>query len=334
MRVHTRAVAVAALLSGSWSLASPAVSYAQASATEREAARNLMDEGDKKRAAADLKGALKAYTAADTIMNVPTTTIEVARTQAAMGQLIEAKETLARMLRTPAKPNDPAPFLAARKSAETLNADITAKIPTLAVTTTGNKSQQNIATDISIDGDVAPPGPRAPRKVNPGSHTIVVRLGSTEHKQDVLVLERENKVVTVDVSDGGGDAEKKAPPPPPSAPPAKDDNVASKVLVFGGFGLAAVGVGVGTVTGIMSIHKTNALKANCPNNACPAGSEDDIHSANLLGNLSTIAFVAAGVGAAAGVVGLVLSGGSSGQGTATHVRAVLGPSYAGITGAF
>src|SRR5438270_8546116 len=75
---------------------------------EKETARNLMDEGrelrDEKK---DVKAALQRFTAADQIMRVPTTAFEVASTQALLGQLVEARETLSRVLSSPAKPGEP-----------------------------------------------------------------------------------------------------------------------------------------------------------------------------------------------------------------------------------
>ena len=80
-----------------------------------------------------------------------------------------------------------------------------------------------------------------------------------------------------------------------------------KVLMFGGFGLAVVGVGVGAVTGLMSWSKTSELQDVCPNNRCPADKQSEIDSTKSLGTIANIAFIAGGVGAGIGVVGLVIS---------------------------
>src|SRR5690606_23504734 len=48
----------------------------QPSLADRETARALMDEGDRKRDSGDLAGALKSYEAADALMRVPTTGID------------------------------------------------------------------------------------------------------------------------------------------------------------------------------------------------------------------------------------------------------------------
>jgi hypothetical protein len=317
------------------SFASPAL--AEPSLADRETARSLMDEGDRKRDAGDLKGALKSYEAADAIMHVPTTGIEVARTQIALGMLLEARETLGRILRSPVKPNEPAPFTAARKAADTLNAELGPRIPAIQVVIQNADQGQ---AQISIDNEQIPPAASSvPRKVNPGAHVVLVKVGSADKQVDVMVAEGETKTVTVDFAD--------LRPPEPSSPQDQGSGlgVLPKVLMFGGFGLGAVGIGVGAVTGLMSIAKTNDLQKECPENNCPRGYQSRIDEATGLGNISTAAFIVGGVGVAAGVVGIILSNNEKKEPTTPaakspspfgpdHVRAVLGPSYVGLAGAF
>lgn len=323
----------------------PAVAHAQTapgtpSLSDRETARTLMDDGDKKRDAGDLKGALASYEKADVLMKVPTTGIEVARTQIALGMLLEARETLNRIVKSPVKPGEPAPFTAARKQAEQLNADLASRIPSVLVVPANAEPGQPVA--ISVDGEEIPAAAATvPRKINPGDHVAVAKSGALEKKVEFTIAEKENKTVDVDLKDQ---------PPPPPAPvvvaPPKPAMSKGKLLMFGGFGLAAVGIGVGAVTGIMSISKTSDIKDNhCVGDKCTPDQADAIDSAKTLGNISTVAFIVGGVGVGAGVVGLLLMNKESKEKPAeappppaafrpTNLRAVLGPSYAGIAGAF
>jgi hypothetical protein len=334
-------VTAAVIISASGrALAQPQPTQAQPSLADRETARSLMDEADKKRDAGDLKGALKGYEAADAIMKVPTTGIEVARAQIALGLMLEARETLNQLLRNPPKPGEPVPFSAARKAAETLNAELANKIPSVQIVIQNADPSQT--PQVSIDGEPIPSAAvGAPRKVNPGAHAIVVHAGSYEKKQDINVAEHENKTFTFDVKEHAGDQ------PPPVDETPQSTSTLPKVLMFGGFGLAIVGVGVGTATGIMSISKTSELKDVCPNDNCQPGKQGEIDSAKSLGNIATIAFIAGGVGLGAGIVGIVLAGSDKKEPAPPptarvktkpfapeHVRAVLGPSYVGLAGAF
>lgn len=295
-----------------------------------------MDEGDKKRDAQDLRGALKNYEAADAIMKVPTTGLEVAKTQIALNMFLEARDTLGRVLRLPPKPNEPAPFTAARKAADQLNNDLATRIPSIQVTLTN--AGPNDAPQVAIDNDTIPRAALAvPRKVNPGPHTVTVKLGTAEKKQEVAIAEHETKNVTIDLK------EIVAEPPPPAPPPEPTHSALPKVLMFGGFGLGAVGVGVGAVTGLMSISQTNDLKDVCKP-TCPPERQSDIDSAKGLGNISTVAFIVGGVGVAAGVVGLILSSGDKKESASWQqpkttrdrrsIHAVVTPGYAGVAGSF
>src|SRR5687767_3133797 len=87
---------------------------AQPSAAQKETARGLMAEARELREHGDLQSALSRFSAADSIMGVPTTGFEMAATQAELGKLVEARETLRRVLTLPQSPDDPEPFNAAR----------------------------------------------------------------------------------------------------------------------------------------------------------------------------------------------------------------------------
>lgn len=322
-------------------------SAAEPSLSDRETAHALMDEGDAKRDAKDLQGALKAYEAADAIMHVPTTAIEVARTQVALGQLLEARETLARLARSPAKPGEPAPFTAARKQADALYAELGAKIPSVAVELVGRERAQAQAVEVAVDGQSVPPeAANVPRKVNPGKHVVVVRAGGAERTEEVMVAEGEARTITVDL------ASLDRPSETPTktawgAEASSSDNVLPKALIYGGFATAAVGIGIGTVTGLMSLSKVSSTTDGCEplgdgGYRCDPSKQGDIDSARTLGNVSTVAFIVGAAGVGAGVVGLILNKGSRAEaapGTSTaprkpHVQADVGPTWVGLRGTF
>ena len=310
---------------------------AEPSLSDRETARALMDDGDAKRDKGDFKAALKSYEAADAIMHVPTTGLEVARAQAQLGLLLEARETLGRLGRLPPKPGEPAAFAGARKTAESLTAEIGARIPSVTVLATNGEPGQT--TVIVFDNEVVPPAAsQVPRRVNPGRHSIVARSGALEKKQDIDVAERESKAVTLDLRPA---AARPADSSDTSSPPRSGASPLPKILIYGGFGLGAVGLGVGAVTGILSFSKVSDVKKDCdPNGVCPARLQGDLDSAKSLGTISTIAFVAGGIGVGAGIIGLVLQSkepSSEAPPAATSnltLRPDVGPSWMGLHGSF
>lgn len=157
--------------------------------------------------------------------------------------------------------------------------------------------------------------------------------------------EGETRTVELKIVFAGGSA---APPPTatPVAPatggglsqdtgatPAQSSSV-RPALVYGGFGLAAAGVIAGSVTGVMALSKASSVKNACAGLDCPRSVDGDLSSGRTLGTVSTIAFIAAGVGAATGVIGLALHPHQESAGATTAwVAPWVGPGGGGLAGA-
>ncbi len=327
-----RALLPASLLCATLAVSTSAFAN-EPSAADKETARGLMAEGRADRDKNDLNGALKAFAGADAIMHVPTTGLELARAQAAVGQLVEARDTALRVARSPEKPGEPAPFKAARDTASQLTDQLEARIPSLTVNVKNVPS--GMTATLTIDGvDVPSEVIGQPRKLDPGHHVVEAKAGTAYGKQEVDVAEKDSKEVSIELPAqsaapaAGGATDTAASDtsqqqPEQSAEP-QGRSGGSKVMIFGGFGLAAVGVIAGSVTGLMSMSKTSSIKSsgNCQtingNPVCNTNSEDsDISSAKTLATISTISFIAGGVGAAVGVIGLFVGGGSSGEPAST-----------------
>ena len=86
-----------------------------------------------------LQAALKAFRAADSIMHVPTTAIEVAKTEALAGLLLEARDHALTLARSKAQPGEPGPFADARTAAQQLANELDVRIPSVRFTLTGAK---------------------------------------------------------------------------------------------------------------------------------------------------------------------------------------------------
>jgi hypothetical protein len=101
----------------------------------------------------------------------------------------------------------------------------------------------------------------------------------------------------------------------------------------------AVGLGIGAVTGVLSLNKVSAVKSEsmCTSGSpCSTTDASGLGSAKTLGNVSTATFVAGGVLAAAGVVLLVLpsGGGARSSSVAGNVRLSLAPGRLDLRGSF
>jgi hypothetical protein len=288
----------------------PQVVHAAApkAAAEKSTARALLDEGKVRREKGDLKGALESFKAADAIMHVPTTGMFVAKTQLALGQLIEARDTALSVTQVPVGKKEPAAFKSARGAAEQLASELEARIPTLRV----RLRPEGQTADVTIDDAAVPTDALATgRRVNPGHHVIIAKAGDQQKQEVADLAEKDNKEVTIDFA-----------PPPPEAPvvatttkdpatgtaaePAPTKRKTSP-LVYIGFGLAGAGLIAGTIGGIETLSMRSSLDTGCRDFQCPPGSYDDLDGARTWATVSTIGFVAAGVGGVIGVIGLVAS---------------------------
>lgn len=287
-----------------------AIAWAQPTPAQKETARALMAEGRELREQGDIAAALTRFSAADSIMNVPTTGFEVASTQAQLGQLVEARETLRRVLALPQNPDDPEPFNEARAKARALDQQLAGRIGSLRFAPRGVADG---ALDVVVDGERVPRAVLGlPFRVNPGTHQIVARSQGRELRRDVLVAESQAIEVPLPFD---SDAKPAATPAAPSAsaeepapPPAADATAPSErhglpALAYAGAGVGLVGLVVGGVAGVSAISHKNAAKKDCVGASCPPSTWSDLDSARQMATVSTVGFVA-------GLLGVAVAGGA------------------------
>jgi hypothetical protein len=336
MASERRLLAVLALLS----CAVPRLAWSDPpTAAEKETARGMMDAGHAQRDAGHHEAALAQFQGADAIMHVPTTGIEVAREQMALGHLVEARDAVQAVLRTPAADHEPEAFRLARKAAVALDADLVKRIPALQIRVVGSP------TEVSVDGRPIPLAALvAPFRVNPGHHVIVATTATGDARKETDVAEGGTAAVDL-IAPAATVAEPETPRPADEAPQTHSETSARPAAAvpwmrWGGFGLAAVGIGVGSVTGLMAINSKNSAEKGCVNGMCPPSTWNDIDAARTSSTIATIAFAAAGAGAVLAVVSYMVApekpvpaagGGTSSRGS---VAPWLAPTGGGIRGAF
>jgi hypothetical protein len=309
---------------------------AEPTAADRETARSLMTEGRELREKGHVQDALKRFKAADDIMRVPTTGLELARTQATMGLLLEARDTIANIRKLPSSASDPEPFKDARAKAEELDNTLEARIPALTIVVQGAAAGET--PTIVVDGSqLAAAVTGLPRRVNAGRHTVVVKTPTSQGEQTVDVKEGEQKEVQVRVS-----ASSKTPdttPPEGEATQAQAEHTSESsgptshsptVLTWVGISVGGAGLIAGAVTGLLSMSKTSSLKNECTKDVCTSSqARSDYNSAGTLATISDIGFALAGAGAALAVTTLLLGHDASNapatQSTPTEGQSPSGP---------
>lgn len=330
-------------------LAATAPSYAQAppSAADKETARTLMNAGDDRFEAKDFSGALKAYQGADTIMHLPMTGIAVARAQAALGLLLEARDTALQVAHQPPQPGENAKFAQARTEAQALADSVAARLPSLDLKPSASPPDLVVSID-----DVALPSAALtlPRKVNPGKHVVSARApGFADARVEITVAERATVPVALAMVAGKSSVASasttlttspgdNAPPPVAPvdvAPPARSISP----LVYVGFGVGGASLIAAAITGGLSLARTSKLADECdkPSMLCPSSGNGpaDIAAATTLANISNVTLALGAAGVVTGIVGLVLSRGDKHPApAAAAIQPVVGPGTLGMVGVF
>jgi hypothetical protein len=198
----------------------------------------------------------------------------------------------------PVEPSEPAPFGAARVEAAELADEVAKRIPSIVVLPTG--APDGVTPSVAVDGVAIPPAAaRLPRRVNPGSHRIVVHLvGYKEATVTVDVAEAEAKRLVV--------ALERDPVPPPVLPRTTTSTSATTtrampVLTVASGVTCAVGLGVGTVFGLMSLSRASSARSHCIGDHCTPDAQPDIDAGTTFANVSNVGF---GVAVLAGGVAL------------------------------
>jgi hypothetical protein len=293
---------------------------AEPTAAERETARSLLFSGREKRKSGQVKASLADFEKAHAMMRVPTTALDLGKTQQSLGMLVEARASFLEATRHAPQASDPPAFKRARREAKQLAEEITPKLATLTLTVS---SGAHVKID---DAEISSSSVGVPLKVNPGKHEIVASLGGEEKRATVDLAEGEGS--SVDLVFAG------VPPPPPApqAPQPIATQSTTNPLVWVGLATAGVGTAVGVTTGLMAFSVTNDVESRCAAGRCPPPTHSDIDRGRTLGTISTISFIVAGVGAAVLVYGLLTPSRTPAPATSGHARSTLGS--LGVDGRF
>lgn len=147
---------------------------------------------------------------------------------------------------------------------------------------------------------------------DPGVHVIRVSAPAKKAWETRIELEAGPSVQTLSVpalTDApASETVTDAPEPDAALDTSSAGTSTQRYLAYGAFGVAAVGVAVGSIFGLQAISKNDDSNADglCDGNRCVAEGaalRDDARSA---GNISTIGFAVGGAGLVAGVLLLVL----------------------------
>ncbi len=328
--------------------------------SDRATARGLGQEGQRALDARDYKTAEDDYRRADSLVHAPTLLLGLARALAGRGKFVEAQETYRRILREGAAPGAPEAFTRAIEDAKKEVDSVSPHIGGMTIKVTAKDGAA--PPDVKVILDDAPVSAASlgiKRFVDPGAHVIKVSAAgfkSVELKVTVPDGGSIDAPVSMEKDTAGaalpapapvrGPAPAPSPTPAPTPAPAPGSVPAPEPASPGGhsilpwvaFGVGGAGLGLGVITGVLAMGKHGDLASKCAGGSCPPSQYDNLDSYHTMSMLSTVGFVVAGVGAAAGVTLLLLQPkGDAAPPAATaglRVTPFLGPGSMGAVGTF
>jgi hypothetical protein len=264
--------------------------------------------------------AFVAFQRADALYHAPTLVLYMAHCQKRLGRLAAARGLYRRVAAEPLPPGVPHQFLTAQAIARGEAERLKESVATIKIVLQGPEPAR---VRVTVDGDVVLASELAQREVEPGDHVIEATPPGTPPERRTVKLKQ------------GTSAEVLFTFPEASARALERPQAAVDLWTPGviGVGVGATGIGLGAITGVMSLSTLADVRARCrADGHCLASDQARARSAGALGDASTAALVLGGLAAASGAVMLYLH--SRGEPRTTGMRLDIGPGYAGLGGEF
>lgn len=219
--------------------------------------------------------AYRLFSEANAIAKSPVFELYMARCRKNAGRLLEAEGLLHEIASQALAEGAPKPFVDARASAARERDEVSRRIARVRVTVKGVETPFKLRVDGEARSNVPP---HEALRFDPGLHHFNVEAGSRSQQREVLVSEGTETDVVFDFH---------------AAPVAKTRPLTLPILIAAS--AAGVSAVVGGVTFALAADKAGTVKDNCINGHCLTRDASDLDDARSLADVSTVAFVAAGV---------------------------------------
>lgn len=309
--ISRRPLALAAPLSLLLALAS-SPAFAQSDG-DRATARDLGREGQAALDQKDYKTAEDRFRRADKLVHAPTLELGLARALAGVGKYMESQETYNRIIREGVAPGAPDVF---KQAVDAARAEVDSVSPhvagaTITVQADGGADVSD-ATGMTVTLDNQPLNTASlgvRRRVDPGDHVVKVSAnGFDPAEARFTVAEGGSQSVQVTLHKASAATPAAAPSATGPADSPPDVPVQKRsVLPWIAFGVGGAGLLTGAIAGGLTLSQHSQISGDCGGGAsCPTSEQGKIDSFHTVAMVSNIGFVVAGVGAAAGVILLLV----------------------------
>jgi hypothetical protein len=315
-------------------VAAPRTARAQGAPADVSRARELFVQASDLRDQGDLPGALEKFKAAHVLADNPITTFEVARTYAALGKLVEARDAYASIAHLPLQADETERATKARRDGAKAAEDLRARLPTLSV-------KVAVPLSITLDDEALPAAALdVPRAVNPGTHHLVgTGAGGVRAEQTINLREGESRVVELEVP-----LEPKVQLPAQVAlpmspqveapPPPRGSGNHFGPFAYAGFGVGAAGFLSGSIFAAATLSKASSISTHCSTTDCEQTGTDAAHSARDLGIASVVSYTLSAIGVGVGVADLLLYTPAPATASDRSLHPWIGIGAAGVGGSF
>jgi len=276
------------LLLSCWSLCAHAESLGSGGET-RQSADSLTKSAIAAYEHRDYAGALALLKRASVVAASPVVGLYVARTHAALGQLVEAAGDYSAVVDGTEEKDESSSSLHVSEHARDELAQLRPRIP-LVEFALGDSELRSRNLRLVVDGKMVHPG--TPAQVDPGHHEVVASDADGEKTRlDFEIGEGESKTIGLSWRSEAARANKE-----PFA--GSGSSSTRRTLGVVALTVGATGLGVGTVTGIAAMSRYSAAEQHCPAGRCTEGAPvpDDGSAFRALRTISAAGFVVGGAG--------------------------------------
>jgi len=221
----------------------------------------------------------------------PTVALLDAKALEKLGRLVEAHAAFQKAASLRVDDESPKAFRRAVQEAERERDRVARSIPTLTIEVRGESPSHTL----TLNGV---PLPREawgrPRKLDPGSYTVVAKQGaSLERSESVTLAPAGQASLILTLSSGAAPAS--APLPAPVAAEPR-----SSALTWTAIGVGAAGVATGVIAGLVMRNAQHSLDEQCTP-TCPEESRDTLERFRTARTVSAVGYAAGAVGLGIGV---------------------------------
>lgn len=280
--------------------------------------------------AGDFAGAFDAMQEAMKHARPPTFVVFLARVDEKLGRLLAAKELYAEVAALEVKPTDPKPFATAKEDAKNGLESMTARIPQLQITVTGDAA----AAGLTLDGaalDASQTGTFF--AVDPGKHKIGGLAGGHKLEQEIEVKEGTRHYVSINLTAATPVVATRVVPVEDAVKEVPSGST-TRLAGFVSLGVGGAGLLVGAVLGGVALSGREEARKACGEefdtlHRCSLSAAGPLQDAQWMARASTGAFVAAGLAGALGLTLLVLA-----PAPKSRVGVAVSPGFAAVKGVF